>query len=233
MNPEELSAAIVGVLTALADEGELTLPDGVPTTVTVERPRQREHGDYSTNVALQLAKKAGTNPRNLATLVQDRLLKADGIAGVDIAGPGFLNIHVEASAQGLVAAQVVEQGAAYGTSASGAGEKVNVEFVSANPTGPVTLASARWAAVGDTLARLFEATGSEVAREYYFNDHGAQIDRFATRCWRAAGGRTSRRTATRAATSPTSPRRWSRRTPRRPDWTTTRRGRRSVPAASR
>ena len=100
MTPEELSTAIVGVLTSLSDEGALTLPDGVPTTVTVERPRQRDHGDYATNVALQLAKKAGTNPRDLATLVQKRLAEADGIAGVDIAGPGFLNIHVEAGAQG-------------------------------------------------------------------------------------------------------------------------------------
>ena len=179
MTPEELSTAIVGVLTSLSDEGALTLPDGVPTTVTVERPRQRNHGDYATNVALQLAKRAGTNPRDLATLIQKGLQEADGIAGVDIAGPGFLNIHVAAGAQGVVAAQVVSQGERYGTSDTGAGEKVDVEFVSANPTGPVTLASARWAAVGDTIARLLTATGSDVTREYYFNDHGAQIDRFS------------------------------------------------------
>jgi arginyl-tRNA synthetase len=179
VTPEELSTAIVGVLTSLSDEGVLTLPDGVPTTVTVERPRQKEHGDYATNVALQLAKKAGMNPRDLASVVQKRLEEADGIASVDIAGPGFLNIHVEAGAQGLVAAQVVSQGDRYGTSDTGAGERVNLEFVSANPTGPVTLASARWAAVGDTIARLLTATGSDVSREYYFNDHGAQIDRFS------------------------------------------------------
>jgi arginyl-tRNA synthetase len=178
VTPEQLSAAIVDVLTTLSDEGALTLSDGVPTTVTVERPRVREHGDYATNVALQLAKKAGTNPRELAGRIQDLLEKVDGVAQVDIAGPGFLNIHVEAAAQGVVAAQVVAAGDAYGRSETGAGERVNLEFVSANPTGPVTLASARWAAVGDTLARLLEATGSEVVREYYFNDHGAQIDRF-------------------------------------------------------
>jgi arginyl-tRNA synthetase len=180
VTPEQLSAAIVDVLATLAGEGALALPDGVPSAVTIERPRVREHGDYATNVALQLAKKAGTNPRALAELVQDRLLKTDGIAAVDVAGPGFLNISVSASAQGVIAEQVVSQGAAYGTSDTNAGEKVNLEFVSANPTGPVTLASARWAAVGDTLARLLEATGAEVAREYYFNDHGAQIDRFTT-----------------------------------------------------
>jgi arginyl-tRNA synthetase len=179
VTPEELSAAIVGVLATLADEGALSLPDGVPGAVTVERPRQKEHGDYATNVALQLAKKAGTNPRELAGRIQDRLVKLDGIANVEIAGPGFLNIHVSAGAQGVVAEQVVAQGDRYGRSETGAGERVNVEFVSANPTGPVTLASARWAAVGDTISRLLEATGSEVAREYYFNDHGAQIDRFA------------------------------------------------------
>jgi arginyl-tRNA synthetase len=179
VTPEQLSAAIVDVLAALSDEGALTLPDGVPSGVTVERPRQKEHGDYATNVALQLAKKAGLNPRDLAGQVQDRLMKLEGIAGVEIAGPGFLNIRVAASAQGVVAEQVVAAGERYGTSETGGGQRVNVEFVSANPTGPVTLASARWAAVGDTISRLLQATGSEVSREYYFNDHGAQIDRFA------------------------------------------------------
>jgi arginyl-tRNA synthetase len=179
VTPEQLSAAIVDVLATLSDEGALTLPDGVPGAVTIERPRQKEHGDYATNVALQLAKKAGLNPRDLAGQIQDRLLKLEGIEAVDVAGPGFLNISVSASAQGVIAEQVVTEGERYGTSDTGAGERVNVEFVSANPTGPVTLASARWAAVGDTISRLLEATGSEVAREYYFNDHGAQIDRFA------------------------------------------------------
>ena len=179
MTPEQLSAAIVDVLATLSDEGALTLPDGVPSAVTIERPRQKEHGDYATNVALQLAKKAGLNPRDLAGQIQDRLLKLEGIAAVDVAGPGFLNISVAASAQGVIAEQVVALGEQYGTSDTGAGERVNVEFVSANPTGPVTLASARWAAVGDTISRLLQATGSEVSREYYFNDHGAQIDRFA------------------------------------------------------
>ena len=106
VTPEELSTAIVGVLTTLSDEGALTLPDGVPATVTVERPRQQGHGDYATNVALQLAKKAGTNPRALAELRRRRgSSAADGIAKVDIAGPGFLNITVEAGAQGEVAAR--------------------------------------------------------------------------------------------------------------------------------
>jgi arginyl-tRNA synthetase len=179
VTPEQLSAAIVAVLADLVDDGAVALAGGVPETVVVERPRQREHGDYATNVALQLAKQAGTNPRAFAELVAKRLETVDGIAKVDIAGPGFLNITVESGAQGQVAADIVAAGRAYGTSETTAGQKVNVEFVSANPTGPVTLASARWAAVGDAIARLIEATGSEVTREYYFNDHGAQIDRLA------------------------------------------------------
>ena len=179
MTPEQLSTAIVDVLTTLSDEGAISLPDGVPAAVTVERPRQKGHGDYATNIAMQLAKKAGLNPRDLAARIGERLATVDGVAGVEVAGPGFLNLTVAAGAQGEVAAQVVAADAAYGGSDAGQKQKVNIEFVSANPTGPVTLASARWAAVGDTLARLLEATGHIVTREYYFNDHGAQVDRFS------------------------------------------------------
>jgi arginyl-tRNA synthetase len=179
VTPEQLSASIVDSLTALTGAGALRLPDGVPAAVVVERPKNREHGDYATNVALQLAKRAGLRPRDLADLLAERLRAADGIASVDIAGPGFLNIRVQAGAQGAVASQIVEAGASYGGSDLYAGEKVNLEFVSANPTGPITLASARWAAVGDAIARVLELAGADVTREYYFNDHGAQVDRFA------------------------------------------------------
>lgn len=179
MTPEQLSTAIVDVLTGLSSEGAITLADGVPTTVTVERPRSKEHGDYATNVALQLAKKAGMNPRAFAELVQAALLRVDGVAAVDVAGPGFLNISVSAGAQGVVAAQVVEAGPSYGANDSFAGERVNLEFVSANPTGPIHIGGVRWAAVGDALGRVFEMSGAEVTREYYFNDHGSQIDRFS------------------------------------------------------
>ena len=137
MTPEQLSTAIVDALTTLTDQGALTLPDGVPTSVTVERPRQKGHGDYATNVALQLAKKAGTNPRALAELVAARLTETAGIGAVEIAGPGFLNISVEAGAQGEVASAIVAAGAAYGRTETLAGQKVNVEFISANPTGPL------------------------------------------------------------------------------------------------
>ena len=189
MNPEQLSETIVDVLGALVADGTITLPDGVPTQVTVERPRQKGHGDYATNVAMQLAKKAGTNPRAFAELVAERLRAADGISEVEVAGPGFLNITVEASAQGQVAADIVAAGEAYGSSDAFAGEKINLEFVSANPTGPLHLGGVRWAAVGDALGRIFTKTGAEVTREYYFNDHGAQIDRFSSSLLASAQGR--------------------------------------------
>ena len=179
VTPEQLSTAVVDVLTALVDEGAITLPDGVPSTVTVERPRQKGHGDYATNVALQLAKKAGMNPRALGEQVAEKLKATDGIADVEIAGPGFLNISVEAGAQGKLAAEIVAAGAAYGNNATFTGHNINLEFVSANPTGPLHLGGVRWAAVGDALGRVLEASGAEVTREYYCNDHGGQIDRFA------------------------------------------------------
>jgi len=188
VTPEQLSDAIVAALTALTDAGSLTLPDGVPARVVVERPKVREHGDYATNVALQLAKKAGLPPRELATLLAEVLGQADGVASVEIAGPGFLNIRVEAGAQGALAAQIVAAGSSYGSSNLFAGEKVNLEFVSANPTGPIHIGGVRWAAVGDALGRIFSFSGADVTREYYFNDHGAQIDRFARSLLASAKG---------------------------------------------
>ncbi|MBC2934067.1 arginine--tRNA ligase [Nocardioides sp. zg-1228] len=188
MNPDQLSSTIVDALEALVADGAVTLPDGVPAQVTVERPRQKGHGDYATNVALQLAKKAGTNPRAFADLVAERLRASDGIAEVEVAGPGFLNITVEAGAQGQVAADIVAAGADYGSSDAFAGEKINLEFVSANPTGPLHLGGVRWAAVGDALGRIFAKTGADVTREYYFNDHGAQIDRFSSSLLASAKG---------------------------------------------
>ena len=188
MTPEQLNATIVEALNALVREGAVTLPDGVPTSVTVERPRQKGHGDYATNAALQLAKKAGTNPRDFAQLVAAKLTAADGIEGVEVAGPGFLNISVEAGAQGQVATDVVAAGSSYGASNAFQGEKVNLEFVSANPTGPLHLGGVRWAAVGDALGRIMTLAGAEVTREYYFNDHGAQIDRFSSSLLASAKG---------------------------------------------
>jgi arginyl-tRNA synthetase len=188
VTPDQLSTSIVGVLEALVADGSVTLPAGVPTTVTVERPRQKGHGDYATNVALQLAKQADSNPRAFADLVAARLRASDGISEVEVAGPGFLNVTVEAAAQGQVAADIVAAGESYGSSDAFAGEKINLEFVSANPTGPLHLGGVRWAAVGDALGRIFEKTGADVTREYYFNDHGAQIDRFSSSLLASAKG---------------------------------------------
>ncbi|GAA1434856.1 arginine--tRNA ligase [Mycobacterium cookii] len=189
MNPEQLSETIVDVLAALVADGTITLPDGVPTQVTVERPRQKGHGDYATNVAMQLAKKAGTHPRAFAELVAERLRAADGVSDVEVAGPGFLNVSVEAGAQGRVAADVVAAGAAYGRSEVLAGQKINVEFISANPTGPLHLGHTRWAVLGDAIARVLQAAGAEVAREFYINDRGNQMDLFGASLEAAALGR--------------------------------------------
>ncbi|HYH35448.1 MAG TPA: arginine--tRNA ligase [Nocardioides sp.] len=178
MNPAQLSTAVVDALTSLVDDGSIVLPDGVPAQVTVERPRDKGHGDYATNVAMQLAKKAGMPPRDLAALVAARLEGSEGVEAVEVAGPGFLNVTVEAAAQGRVAADIVAAGAAYGTNDSQAGERVNVEFISANPNGPLHLGHTRWAVVGDAIARVLEAAGAVVTREFYINDRGTQMDRF-------------------------------------------------------
>ncbi|WP_250445656.1 arginine--tRNA ligase [Actinotalea sp. C106] len=180
MTPAELSAALRALLTDAVDDGTLPLsPADLPATVTVERPRSREHGDWATNVAMQLGKKAGMSPRALAELLQARLLALPGVSAVEVAGPGFLNITLDAAAAGELARTVVEAGTAFGRNETLAGERINLEFVSANPTGPIHIGGVRWAAVGDSLARMLEASGAQVTREYYFNDHGAQIDRFA------------------------------------------------------
>ncbi len=177
MTPTELGAAVRAAVVGAVEAGELAVVP--PTEVTVERPRVKEHGDYATSIALQLAKQAGRPPREVAELVATRLRALPGIASVDIAGPGFLNLRIEQASLGAVARQVVEAGAGYGTNGSAAGQRVNLEFVSANPTGPIHIGGVRWAAVGDALGRLLEASGAEVVREYYVNDAGNQFDLFA------------------------------------------------------
>ncbi|MEV6428940.1 arginine--tRNA ligase [Nocardia sp. NPDC051463] len=163
-------------------------PAVLPDAVSVERPRNPEHGDYATNVAMQVGKRAGTNPRELAAWLAAALAANDGIESADVAGPGFLNIRLATSAQGAIVAQVLAAGAGYGTSEALTGTRINLEFVSANPTGPVHLGGTRWASVGDALGRILAAQGAEVTREYYFNDHGAQIERFAKSLVAAAAG---------------------------------------------
>ena len=179
MTPAKLSAQLLAVVTdALqrrgADASSLTLDD-----VTVERPKNRDHGDWASNIAMKLAKQVGTNPRELALELAEGIRSIEGVSAVDVAGPGFINISLDAAAAGALAKAIVEQGAAYGNGTLYAGVTINLEFVSANPTGPIHLGGVRWAAVGDSLARIFQAEGGIVTREYYFNDHGSQIDRFA------------------------------------------------------
>jgi arginyl-tRNA synthetase len=186
VTPLELGAAVRGAVQAAVDAGELSVP--VPGEVSVERPRVKEHGDYATSIALQLAKPSGRPPREVAELLAARLREVEGVDAVEVAGPGFLNLRLGQASLGQVARQVLAQGPAYGTNSSASGQDVNLEFVSANPTGPIHIGGVRWAAVGDALARLLEASGAKVTREYYFNDHGAQIDRFARSLLAAAKG---------------------------------------------
>jgi len=160
----------------------------LPPTVTVERPRNPEHGDYASNLALQLGKRVGVNPRELAGWLAEALAQAGGIASAEVAGPGFINMRLEASAQAVIVNNVIDAGRDFGHSDILAGHKINLEFVSANPTGPIHIGGTRWAAVGDALGRLLATQGADVVREYYFNDHGAQIDRFAGSLIAAAKG---------------------------------------------
>jgi arginyl-tRNA synthetase len=179
MTPDQLADAIRGaVLGAIAD-GALALdPALVPAEVVVERPRNPEHGDYATNVALQLAKPAGSPPRAVAELLAVRLAAVEGVASVDVAGPGFLNIVLDTASFGELARSIVTTAESYGRVDRYAGTSVNVEFISANPTGPLHLGHTRWAAVGDAIARVLEAAGATVAREFYINDRGVQMDKF-------------------------------------------------------
>lgn len=186
MTPLELGAAVRDVVVAAVEAGELAVTP--PDEVVVERPRVKEHGDYATSVALQLAKPAGRPPREVAELLAARLREVDGIDEVDVAGPGFLNVRLASASLGAVVTTVLAQGAAYGRNDSAAGTSVNLEFVSANPTGPIHIGGVRWAAVGDALGRLLEASGAQVTREYYVNDAGVQIDRFAQSLHAAATG---------------------------------------------
>src|SRR5919107_1088903 len=187
VTPEQLQAVVRTAVGAVVERGALSVE--VPAEVVVERPRNPEHGDYATNVALRLAKPAGRPPREVAEALAGELRAQPGIAAVDVAGPGFLNITLAQGALGRIAVEAVTAGPAYGHTDTLAGQRLNLEFVSANPTGPVHIGGTRWAAVGDALGRLLEASGATVTREYYFNDAGAQIDRFARSLVAAAAGR--------------------------------------------
>ena len=179
MTPADLAELLRSTAAAVLIEHGLD-PAALPAAVTVERPRNPEHGDYATNLALQVGKKAGANPREFAGWLATALTDADGIAAAEVAGPGFVNLRIETAAQGVIIADIAAAGAEYGHSGLLAGRSINLEFVSANPTGPSHIGGTRWAAVGDALGRLLATQGARVVREYYFNDHGTQIDRFVS-----------------------------------------------------
>ncbi|WP_026919160.1 arginine--tRNA ligase [Gordonia shandongensis] len=187
MTPTELAALLRAATQKVFAAHDLDA-SVIPESIVVERPRSPEHGDYATNVALQLGKRAGVNPRELATWLAREFAADAGIDSAEVAGPGFVNLRLAAAAQNQTVATVLDQRETYGTGDELSAMHVNLEFVSANPTGPIHLGGTRWAAVGDALGRVLSARGATVTREYYFNDHGEQINRFADSLIAAATG---------------------------------------------
>jgi arginyl-tRNA synthetase len=187
MTPEELATVVRGVVVSLQADG--VLGGGEPPDIVIERPRNPEHGDYATPIALTLAKTAGLPPREVAEAIARRLADVEGVAATEVAGPGFVNIRLATDAQGAIAGAIVEAGDAYGRLDALSGRRFNVEFISANPTGPLHLGHTRWAAVGDALARVLSAAGAQVSTEFYINDRGVQMDRFGQSVMALAHGR--------------------------------------------
>ncbi|HEU5222703.1 MAG TPA: arginine--tRNA ligase [Candidatus Lumbricidophila sp.] len=193
MTPADLTRAIFVSVSEIAEQRRAA---GVQISTTpsldeivLERPRMREHGDWATNAAMRFGKAFGMPPRDLAAAIAESLGSVPGVSAVDVAGPGFLNVRLDAAAAGALAKTIVEAGAAYGrTSALAGGQRINLEFVSANPTGPLHIGHTRWAALGDALARVLRAAGADVANEYYINDAGEQMHRFAESVYAAAAG---------------------------------------------
>jgi arginyl-tRNA synthetase len=189
MTPQELAGHIKAALLSAISSGQLNLSsDDIPSEIVVERPKNLDHGDWATNVAMQVGKKAGLNPRAAAEILQPILQELPGVDAVEIAGPGFINVRLSAASQGELARDIVAKGKAFGRGTQLAGKKINVEFISANPTGPLHLGHTRWAAVGDAIARVLEAEGAQSAREFYINDLGVQMDKFGTSVKAAALG---------------------------------------------
>ena len=187
VTPQELASALARILNELlAERGSeivVTESDADP-----ERPKNREHGDWASNLAMKFAKRIGTNPRELAAEIVQRISNIDGIEKAEIAGPGFINITLDAASAGETARRILEQGEDYGRGTVLAGQKINLEFVSANPTGPLHMGHTRWAALGDSLSRVLRAAGAEVTNEYYINDAGSQMNKFGRSVLAAALG---------------------------------------------
>jgi len=192
VTPADLSRALFDLVNALVERrraaGEEVVLELAPESVALERPKLREHGDWASNIAMRIAKPLGSNPRELATELAAGLAEVEGVASAEVAGPGFINIRLEAAAAGALAKTIVEAGAAYGRSDTLAGRVINLEFVSANPTGPLHIGHTRWAALGDSIGRVLRAAGAKVANEYYINDAGNQMDNFGASVLAAAKG---------------------------------------------
>lgn len=192
MTPADLSHALFDLVTSLVErrraagaEVELAVS---PEQIVLERPKLREHGDWASSIAMRIAKPLGANPREIAAELAAGLAAVDGVASAEVAGPGFINIRLDAAAAGALARTIVEAGAEYGRSTSQAGRVINLEFVSANPTGPLHIGHTRWAALGDSISRVLRAAGADVANEYYINDAGNQMDNFGASVLAAAKG---------------------------------------------
>ncbi|GAA4778725.1 arginine--tRNA ligase [Microbacterium gilvum] len=189
MTPDALAAALLAVLTPIAERRRPGEPlDVAAADIVFDRPKNRDHGDWATNIAMKLAKRLGANPRELAQDIADGLAAVDGVASVEVAGPGFINIRLDAAAAGALAKTIVDAGTAYGRNETQAGNTINLEFVSANPTGPLHIGHTRWAALGDSIARVLKASGADLVSEYYINDAGAQMDKFGASVLAAAKG---------------------------------------------
>ncbi|QEO13450.1 arginine--tRNA ligase [Agromyces intestinalis] len=192
MTPADLSRALFDLVTASAERrrasGASVSLELTVDQVALERPKLREHGDWASSIALRIAKQLGTNPRELATELAEGLADVDGVQSAEVAGPGFINIRLDAAAAGALAKSIVDAGDAYGRGETQAGRRINLEFVSANPTGPLHIGHTRWAALGDAIGRVLRAAGAEVAHEYYINDAGSQMDTFGESVLAAAKG---------------------------------------------
>jgi len=181
-----LAAQIQAAISSAISRGDLI--GTVPASIPLERPKNRDHGDYASSIALQLAKPAGKNPREVAELLKKDLETLPEVSSVDIAGPGFINIKLNRASQADLVRAILTASEEFGKGTALAGIKVNLEFISANPTGPLHLGHTRWAAVGDALGRVLSAAGAEVVREFYINDRGNQMDLFGQSVQAAALG---------------------------------------------
>lgn len=196
MSADSVQSKVAAVILKALEiaKGEGLLHCDVPSQLILDRPKNRDHGDYATSIALALAKEANMQPGVIAkvivkTLADNKLLITAGIRKVEIAGAGFINITLESASQGVVITEILTAGKKFGTSNILAGKKINLEFVSANPTGPLHLGHTRWAAVGDSLGRVLAAAGAQVSREFYVNDRGNQMDLFGASLRAAALGK--------------------------------------------